>query len=275
MLTKLQETSGYQVTLSVNNQMTARMAAREVATNCGIAMGMPLTTNYRQDELYWLIWGTSLDTCQFTYMGILGIGYVMLKGRVSPTMSKPTRSLSEFQVLFVSASVVFKCMGDPNVDHGFYYDDQGRVDVLHSPFFDVAFENDTTADEYVERILYQLTLAIEDQLPASRWCLVSRRPSPPNPATSPATSTRGIPLLLVASLLHFIFAACFTYNNSVLLSVLVFCLQPQCFVYYPASYLLTANGVPRRKGPFGAMAHSVRCDKRHFEHDANYTRIIK
>ncbi|KAL0905351.1 hypothetical protein M5K25_023763 [Dendrobium thyrsiflorum] len=92
-------------------------------------------------------------------------------------------------------------MGDPNVDHGFYYDDQGRVDVLHSPFFDVAFGNDTTADEYVERILYQLTLAIEDQFPARRWCLVSCRPSSPNPATSPATSTRGIPLLLVASLL--------------------------------------------------------------------------
>ncbi|KAL0913821.1 hypothetical protein M5K25_017311 [Dendrobium thyrsiflorum] len=92
-------------------------------------------------------------------------------------------------------------MGDPNVDHGFYYDDQGRVDVLHSPFFDVAFENDATADEYVERILYQLTLAIEDQLPANRWYLVSHRPSSPNPATSPTTSTRGIPLLLVASLL--------------------------------------------------------------------------
>ncbi|KAL0911796.1 hypothetical protein M5K25_006297 [Dendrobium thyrsiflorum] len=92
-------------------------------------------------------------------------------------------------------------MGDPNVDHGFYYDDQGRVDVLHSPFFDVAFGNDATADEYVERILYQLTLAIEEQLPANRWYLVSRRPSSPNPATSPTTSTRGIPLLLVASLL--------------------------------------------------------------------------
>ncbi|KAL0906441.1 hypothetical protein M5K25_024936 [Dendrobium thyrsiflorum] len=88
-------------------------------------------------------------------------------------------------------------MGDPNVDHSFYYDDQGRVDVLHSPFFDVAFGNDTTADEYVEMILYQLTLVIEDQLPASRWCLASRRQSPPNPATS----IRGIPLLLVASLL--------------------------------------------------------------------------
>ncbi|KAL0928109.1 hypothetical protein M5K25_002350 [Dendrobium thyrsiflorum] len=93
------------------------------------------------------------------------------------------------------------CMGDPNVDHGFNYDDQGRVDILRSPFFDVVFGDDTTADEYVERILYQLTLAIEDQLPATRWCLVSRRPSSPNPATSPTTSTRGIPLLLVASLL--------------------------------------------------------------------------
>ncbi|KAL0904772.1 hypothetical protein M5K25_026922 [Dendrobium thyrsiflorum] len=106
-----------------------------------------------------------------------------------------------------SLRLVFKrvmaltCMGDPNVDHGFYYDVQGRVDVLHSPFFDVAFGNDTTADEYVERVLYQLTLAIEDQLPANRWCLVSRRPSSLNPATSPTTSTRGIPLLLVASLL--------------------------------------------------------------------------
>ncbi|KAL0910863.1 hypothetical protein M5K25_018959 [Dendrobium thyrsiflorum] len=92
-------------------------------------------------------------------------------------------------------------MGDPDVDHGFYYDGQGRVDVLHSSFFDVAFGNDATANEYVEMILYQLTLAIEDQLPMSRWCLVSRRPSPPNPATSPVTSSRGIPLLLVASLL--------------------------------------------------------------------------
>ncbi|KAL0927408.1 hypothetical protein M5K25_001574 [Dendrobium thyrsiflorum] len=115
-----------------------------------------------------------------------------------PSSPNPATSTRGIPLLLVASLL---CMGDPNVDHDFYYDDQGRVDVLRSPFFDVAFENDTTADEYVERILYQLTLAIEDQLPASRWCLVSRRPSSPNPATSPATSTRGIPLLLVASLL--------------------------------------------------------------------------
>ncbi|KAL0909810.1 hypothetical protein M5K25_020708 [Dendrobium thyrsiflorum] len=91
-------------------------------------------------------------------------------------------------------------MGDPDVDHGFYYDEQGRVDILNSPFFDVSFGNDPTADEYVERIIYQLTLAIEDQLPAGRWYLVSRRPSSPDSATSPATSTRGLLLLLVALL---------------------------------------------------------------------------
>ncbi|KAL0911410.1 hypothetical protein M5K25_019549 [Dendrobium thyrsiflorum] len=91
-------------------------------------------------------------------------------------------------------------MGDPDVDHGFYYDEQGQVDILNSSFFDVSFGNDPTADEYVERIIYQLTLAIEDQLPAGRWCLVSRRPSSPDLATSPATSTHGLLLLLVASL---------------------------------------------------------------------------
>ncbi|KAL0906495.1 hypothetical protein M5K25_024992 [Dendrobium thyrsiflorum] len=92
-------------------------------------------------------------------------------------------------------------MGDPDVDHGFYYDEQGQVDILNSPFFDVS-GNDPTADEYVEMIIYQLTLAIEDQLPAGHWCLVSRRPSSLNLATSPATSTRGYLLLLVASLVY-------------------------------------------------------------------------
>ncbi|KAL0913438.1 hypothetical protein M5K25_016900 [Dendrobium thyrsiflorum] len=88
----------------------------------------------------------------------------------------------------------------PDVDHGFYFDEQGKVDILNSPFFDVSSGHDPTAEDYVERILYQLTLAIEDQIPTGRWCLVSRRPSSPNLATSPATSIRGFLLILVASL---------------------------------------------------------------------------
>ncbi|KAL0928246.1 hypothetical protein M5K25_000119 [Dendrobium thyrsiflorum] len=91
-------------------------------------------------------------------------------------------------------------MGDPDVDHDFYYDEQGKVDILNSPFFDVSIGHDPTAEDYVERILYQLTLAIEDQIPTGRWCLVSRRPSSPNLVTSPATSIRDFLLILVASL---------------------------------------------------------------------------
>ncbi|KAL0918728.1 hypothetical protein M5K25_010752 [Dendrobium thyrsiflorum] len=69
-------------------------------------------------------------------------------------------------------------MEDPDVDHGFLYDDQGRVDILGSPFFDVEFGNDRTADEYVDRIIYQLSLAIEDRIPSGRWYIISAPPTP-------------------------------------------------------------------------------------------------
>ncbi|KAL0905696.1 hypothetical protein M5K25_024136 [Dendrobium thyrsiflorum] len=91
-------------------------------------------------------------------------------------------------------------MGDPDVEHGLLYDDQGRVDILGSPFFDVEFGNDRTADEYVDRIIYQLSLAIEDRLPPGRWYIVSAPPTSPNPASSPAATTLWATCLLVASL---------------------------------------------------------------------------
>ncbi|KAL0918133.1 hypothetical protein M5K25_010124 [Dendrobium thyrsiflorum] len=81
-------------------------------------------------------------------------------------------------------------MGDPDVDHGFLYDDQGRTDILGSPFFDVHFGNNNTADEYIDRILYQLTLSIEEHIPTGRWCLISRPPTSPDLATAPVTTTR-------------------------------------------------------------------------------------
>ncbi|KAL0905429.1 hypothetical protein M5K25_023849 [Dendrobium thyrsiflorum] len=81
------------------------------------------------------------------------------------------------------------CMGDPDVDHRFVFDDQGRTDILASPFFDMHFGNDKTADDYVDRILYQLTLSIEEHIPPSRWYIVNNPLSSPNPATSPATTT--------------------------------------------------------------------------------------
>ncbi|KAL0912112.1 hypothetical protein M5K25_018062 [Dendrobium thyrsiflorum] len=91
-------------------------------------------------------------------------------------------------------------MGDPDVDHGFLYDDQGRMDILGSPFFDVHFGNDETANEYIDRILYQLTLSIEEHIPPGRWYLVSRPLTSSDLTTAPTTTTRGFYLLLVALL---------------------------------------------------------------------------
>ncbi|KAL0905026.1 hypothetical protein M5K25_011391 [Dendrobium thyrsiflorum] len=91
-------------------------------------------------------------------------------------------------------------MGDPDFDHGFRYDEQERVDILHSPFFDVAFGDDRDANEYVDRILYQLTLAIEDQLPQGHWRIIGHPSTSPNLAPNPAASTRSFFLPTVALL---------------------------------------------------------------------------
>ncbi|KAL0919008.1 hypothetical protein M5K25_011072 [Dendrobium thyrsiflorum] len=94
------------------------------------------------------------------------------------------RSSTVVLIWFISPS-------NPANDHGFLYDEQGRVDILNSPFFDVAFGNDRNADEYVDRIIYQLTLAIEDQLPQGHWCIIDRPSISPSLAPNPAASTRG------------------------------------------------------------------------------------
>ncbi|KAL0916396.1 hypothetical protein M5K25_013903 [Dendrobium thyrsiflorum] len=94
------------------------------------------------------------------------------------------------------------CMRDPDVDHGFVFDDQGRTDILGSPFFDVYFGTDETADDYVNKILYQLMLAIEQHNSSGRWYIVNRPSTSPDLATSPVTSTRGV-LLLYAHLIVF------------------------------------------------------------------------
>ncbi|KAL0916618.1 hypothetical protein M5K25_014145 [Dendrobium thyrsiflorum] len=91
-------------------------------------------------------------------------------------------------------------MGDPDIDHGFVFDDQGRTDILASPFFDLHFGNDEMADDYVDRILYQLTLSIEELILPGRWYIVNNPSSSPNLAISPATTTLRTACLLMASL---------------------------------------------------------------------------
>ncbi|KAL0906882.1 hypothetical protein M5K25_025412 [Dendrobium thyrsiflorum] len=69
-------------------------------------------------------------------------------------------------------------MADPEQDHGFVYDDQGQVDILNSPFFDINPEVDPTVEEYVDRIVFTLTAAIDDQLSSVQFdnfrCLFQR-----------------------------------------------------------------------------------------------------
>ncbi|KAL0919295.1 hypothetical protein M5K25_011381 [Dendrobium thyrsiflorum] len=91
-------------------------------------------------------------------------------------------------------------MADPDVDHGFVYDDQGRTDILGSPFFDVHFGTDETVDDYLDRILCQLSLSIEEHISSGRWYVVNHSPTPPNLAPAPMTTIRGFCFLLVASL---------------------------------------------------------------------------
>ncbi|KAL0903630.1 hypothetical protein M5K25_012185 [Dendrobium thyrsiflorum] len=91
-------------------------------------------------------------------------------------------------------------MGDPELDSGFVYDEEGRTDVLNSPFFNVFFGSDETADDYLDRILYQLSLSLEEHIRPGRWILTGQPLPPPPPTTSPAARIFGITCLLVASL---------------------------------------------------------------------------
>ncbi|KAL0906128.1 hypothetical protein M5K25_024594 [Dendrobium thyrsiflorum] len=67
-------------------------------------------------------------------------------------------------------------MADPNLNHVFVFDDQGLVDVLHSPFSDINFGNDHTVEEYMDQILFSLATAIDQRRPPVQWQLSHRPP---------------------------------------------------------------------------------------------------
>ncbi|KAL0904810.1 hypothetical protein M5K25_026964 [Dendrobium thyrsiflorum] len=90
-------------------------------------------------------------------------------------------------------------MADPEVDAGFVFDEQGRTDILGSPFFDIYFRFDETIDDYVDHILYQLSLSLEEHIRPGHW-IINSQPPPPPPATSPADKVLRATCLTVASL---------------------------------------------------------------------------
>ncbi|KAL0904811.1 hypothetical protein M5K25_026965 [Dendrobium thyrsiflorum] len=91
-------------------------------------------------------------------------------------------------------------MADPEVDAGFVFDEQGRTNILGSPFFDIYFGFDETIDDYVDRILYQLSLSLEEHIRPGHWIINSQSPPPPPPATFPADKVLRATYLTVASL---------------------------------------------------------------------------
>ncbi|KAL0915794.1 hypothetical protein M5K25_013250 [Dendrobium thyrsiflorum] len=64
-------------------------------------------------------------------------------------------------------------MTDPERDFGILYDDQGFIQILQSPFFDVDPEVEHTVNDYIERILETVVMAIEDQLGTVEWRLAT------------------------------------------------------------------------------------------------------
>ncbi|KAL0920053.1 hypothetical protein M5K25_009160 [Dendrobium thyrsiflorum] len=94
-------------------------------------------------------------------------------------------------------------MGDPEIDSGFFFDEEGRTDIFNSPFFDVFFGFEETADDYLDQILYQLSLSLEEHIRPGRWVINNRPPPPPPPpppASSPADTILCATCLTVASL---------------------------------------------------------------------------
>ncbi|KAL0914210.1 hypothetical protein M5K25_017722 [Dendrobium thyrsiflorum] len=55
-------------------------------------------------------------------------------------------------------------MADPELDSSFVYNEQGFIDILRSPFFDLNPEVDNSVEKYVERIIFTISNAVEEQL---------------------------------------------------------------------------------------------------------------
>ncbi|KAH0466250.1 hypothetical protein IEQ34_006353 [Dendrobium chrysotoxum] len=89
-------------------------------------------------------------------------------------------------------------MADPEVDHGFAYDEYGQIGILQSPFFDPGFGFDFTVEEYVERILYTLANVVEEQLSSAPWQITGRY-TPPPPTTFSWIKAIGVATIIVAS----------------------------------------------------------------------------
>ncbi|PKU60588.1 hypothetical protein MA16_Dca027916 [Dendrobium catenatum] len=88
------------------------------------------------------------------------------------------------------------CFADPEVDHGFLYDDQGRNNLIESLFFDVNLDVDASVEDYLNHILFTLVPSIKEHILVT----TSHPVDSPPPATSPTNYVVGTICPLVALL---------------------------------------------------------------------------
>ncbi|KAI0518838.1 hypothetical protein KFK09_006274 [Dendrobium nobile] len=96
-------------------------------------------------------------------------------------------------------------MADPELEWGLVFNADGSINVLRSPCFDVGFEDETTVEEYLERVVPILASIYDRKLSKHAWSLDGRLRLPSQPATFPPTKFFGALSLVVTSFIAWIF----------------------------------------------------------------------
>ncbi|KAI0496933.1 hypothetical protein KFK09_023259 [Dendrobium nobile] len=99
-------------------------------------------------------------------------------------------------------------MADPELEWGLVFHADGSIDILRSPCFDVGFEDETTVEEYLERVVPILASIFDRRFRGYTWTIIGRHP-PPSPVTTfPATKSSIAFIIVVLFILAwFLFSA--------------------------------------------------------------------
>ncbi|PKU78642.1 hypothetical protein MA16_Dca014907 [Dendrobium catenatum] len=91
-------------------------------------------------------------------------------------------------------------MADPELEWGLVFNADGSINILRSPCFDVGFEDETTVEEYLERVVPILASIYDRKFAKHTWSLESPAFTPSaSSSTSPWLKTLGITTFLVTS----------------------------------------------------------------------------
>ncbi|PKU69915.1 hypothetical protein MA16_Dca026530 [Dendrobium catenatum] len=111
---------------------------------------------------------------------------------IDPASCSPARLKSAFRARRENTRLLlppYPCMADPEQDHGFFYDNQGLVVVLRPPFFDINWEIDQSAEDYVDRIFFSLTIVLDEHWRPVQWRILHHPPISSFPINSSLSKT--------------------------------------------------------------------------------------